>query len=84
MGLLGIPRATTWRAQPVHDGDHVEQAGTGHVPGADDHLDWRRIVQPGDFVRDGIGEALVAVGGAQPDDVVVRGAFDQVASEQRG
>ena len=39
--LLGVPRAAARGAQPVHDGDDVEQAGAGRLGGAVDHLDVR-------------------------------------------
>ena len=46
VGLLGVPRAAPGRAQPVHDRDDVEQAGAGHVEGADEHLDVGGLGQP--------------------------------------
>src|SRR5439155_2689263 len=37
VGLLGVPRTAAGRAQPVHDGDDVEQPGAGRLRGAGHH-----------------------------------------------
>ena len=48
VGLRGVPRAAAGRAQPVHHGHDVEQAGARRVVGRDHHLI-------------GLGHQLVAV-----------------------
>ncbi len=65
VGLLRIPRAAALGAEPVHHGDHVEQAGTGWVVRAVDDLEGHplRVQRPDD---------LVAAAG-QPHDVTVVG-----------
>ena len=46
MGLLGVPGAPAGRAQPVHDGDSLEQPGARQVVRAGHHLELDRRASP--------------------------------------
>ena len=81
MRLLRVPRAAARRTQPVHDGDDVEQARAGDVEGADEQLDVGRLGQARHLDGDGVAEAGVAVGRADPHDVADLGGRHEVARE---
>ena len=84
MRLLGVPGTPAGRAEPVHDGDDVEQACARRVPAADEHLDIGRAREAGHLVGDRVGQARVAVRGADPHDVGSARTRDELAGQLTG
>lgn len=84
MGLLGVPRASARRAQPVHRRDDIEEPGALDVPGADEDLDIRRIGVAGDLGGDRVGQTGIAVCGAEPDQISLQGPPDQLPGQRCG
>ena len=81
MRLLRVPRAATRRTEPIHDGDDVEQSRAGDVEGADEQLDVGRLGKARHLDGDGVAEAGVAIGGADPHDVADLGGRHEITRE---
>src|SRR5450631_3765706 len=81
MSLLSVPGTATRRTQAVHHRDQVEQPRPGNVIGPHENLDLGRILATADLGREGISQARVAIGGANPDDLAIVGPLDQQTSK---
>ncbi len=75
VGLLPVPGALA--AEPVHDGDQVEQAGTRHVVRRVQHLDLDGCVALDQRGGQAAGERLRLRVVGQPHDVLVTGDGEQ-------